>query len=55
MAEFFAMGGYAAYVWSAYALTLVILMANLFAARTRFKSTIRQLIGKFKREERIRS
>ena len=31
MAEFFAMGGYALYVWGAYGLTAIVLLANLVA------------------------
>ncbi len=31
MSEYFAMGGYAAYVWPAYAVTLVMLVATLAA------------------------
>ena len=27
--EFFAMGGYAVYVWPAYGLTLIVLLANI--------------------------
>lgn len=33
MSEFFNMGGYAAYVWSCYGLTLVVLAGNLWVAR----------------------
>ena len=29
MQEFFAMGGYAFYVWTSYGLTLVVLLANI--------------------------
>jgi heme exporter protein D len=29
MQEFFAMGGYAAYIWPAYGLTLIVLLANI--------------------------
>nr|VFK47161.1 MAG: heme exporter protein D [Candidatus Kentron sp. TC]VFK48278.1 MAG: heme exporter protein D [Candidatus Kentron sp. TC]VFK60730.1 MAG: heme exporter protein D [Candidatus Kentron sp. TC] len=32
MTEFFHMGGYAPYVWSAYGLAFVILLANLIQA-----------------------
>ncbi|MEI6558413.1 MAG: heme exporter protein CcmD [Rhodospirillaceae bacterium] len=32
MSEYFAMGGYAAYVWPAYAVTLVMLVATLVAS-----------------------
>jgi heme exporter protein D len=33
--EFFAMGGYAAYVWSAYGITLLVLVVSAWAARRR--------------------
>ncbi|MCG6872235.1 MAG: heme exporter protein CcmD [Gammaproteobacteria bacterium] len=32
MTEFLHMGGYATYVWSAYGITLVVLVANVVAA-----------------------
>ncbi len=33
MSHFFAMGGYAGYVWSCYALTVIVLGGNLWFAR----------------------
>jgi heme exporter protein D len=33
MTEFLAMGGYAAYVWSAYGITLAVLLVSAWAAR----------------------
>jgi heme exporter protein D len=33
MSEFFAMGGYAGYVWSCYGLTLIVMAGNLWFAR----------------------
>lgn len=46
--EFFAMGGYAAYVWSSYALTAVVLVANIvLPLRQR-----RQIISRVKRAVR---
>ena len=35
LGEILAMGGYAAYVWSAYGLTLVVLIGNILLARRR--------------------
>ena len=35
MNEFFHMGGYGAYVWSAYGLSIVVLALNVVAARKR--------------------
>ena len=50
MRDFLAMGGYAVYVWSSYALTLVVLIGNwVFPLRRR-----RQLIGELERRERRR-
>ena len=33
MREFFAMGGYAAYVWPAYAVTFAVVVYNILSAR----------------------
>jgi heme exporter protein D len=33
LAEFFDMGGYAAYVWPSYALTLIVVVLNIVWAR----------------------
>jgi heme exporter protein D len=33
MIEFLAMGGYAGYVWTAYGITLAVLVYNIWAAR----------------------
>ena len=38
MTEFLEMGGYARYVWSAFGLTLVVLIANIVVARQQFRS-----------------
>ena len=35
MTDFFAMGGYAAYVWSAYGITLLVLVVSAWTARRR--------------------
>ena len=36
MAEFFAMGGYAFYVWGAYAFTAALIAMEIVAVRARF-------------------
>ena len=41
--EFLAMGGYGLYVWGSYAVTAVILILNVLAARIREKNVRRQL------------
>lgn len=33
MTDFLAMGGYAPYVWSAYGITLLVILLNIWAAR----------------------
>jgi heme exporter protein D len=33
LAEFFGMGGYAAFVWPAYVVALIVLIGNVLAAR----------------------
>jgi heme exporter protein D len=46
MSEFFAMGGYAAYVWPSYGLTLVVIVLNIVWAR--------RLLAKSREEARRR-
>lgn len=41
--EFFAMGGYALYVWVSYAAAALVLVFNVLAARRRMKSVRKQL------------
>ena len=43
MMEFLSMGGYAAYVWSSYILTLAVLCLNLIISHKRHKSVLRRL------------
>ena len=43
--EFFVMGGYAFYVWSAYALTAVVLVFNAVAPCVRERRLLRRLAG----------
>ena len=38
--EFLHMGGYAGYVWSSYALTVVVLAANVYFARRQFRTRL---------------
>lgn len=40
MSEFFSMSGYGEYVWSCYALTLVVLVGNVWAARRQLREQI---------------
>lgn len=49
MSEFFAMGGYAAYVWSAYGITAIVLVLNavvpLRAERAALEKLARAVAG----------
>jgi heme exporter protein D len=38
LAEFFAMGGYAFYVWGAYGLTALLIAGEIVAVRTRLRN-----------------
>ena len=44
--EFFAMGGYAFYVWPAYGLTLIVLVANIIIPVVQRKQFFRQTLKK---------
>lgn len=43
MTEFFAMGGYGEFVWSAFGVSLIVLVLNIMSARRRLKSTLADL------------
>ena len=51
MAEFFYMGGYAAYVWSSYALALIVLVPTMLLPIRENKQLIKKIKGKYKREQ----
>ena len=40
MREFFAMGGYAFYVWGAYAVTALVVIAEILAVRSRRRAAL---------------
>jgi heme exporter protein D len=40
MNEFFAMGGYAFYVWGSYGITVLIIVAELLALRSRRRAAL---------------
>ena len=42
-AEFFAMGGYALYVWSSFGVCALVLLLEPLLARSRFKVAVRRL------------
>jgi heme exporter protein D len=55
MNEFFAMGGYAAYVWPSYALALIILVANIVAPmqqRTKIVTDIARKLRRARNEQK---
>lgn len=43
MSEFFAMGGYAGYVWSSFGVTFLVLLGNWWFARRRHAQVIAEL------------
>ena len=52
MAEFFAMGGYAPYVWSTFGVTLVVLVINVVMARRRWRQSLREAGKRARRRHR---
>ncbi|MDE3211566.1 MAG: heme exporter protein CcmD [Pseudomonadota bacterium] len=48
---FFAMGGYARYVWPAYAVFFIVLIADSIAPRLRRRRELRQLRARMARQE----
>jgi heme exporter protein D len=43
LSKFFSMGGYATFVWSSYALTLVVLVVNWWLPRQQHKQNLKKL------------
>jgi heme exporter protein D len=43
MSEFFAMGGYASFVWSSYGLAAIVLWLNWYLPRRNHQQILRQL------------
>lgn len=50
MSSFLAMGGYAAYVWPAYAVFFIVLFADAIAPALRRRKLMRELRGRFARQ-----
>lgn len=50
MSEFFHMGGYAAYVWSAYGISLVVLILNIILPIRHEKALLHGIKKKLQRE-----
>ena len=51
LADFFAMGGYAVYVWSSYALAAVVLIGNAVQARQRERRLLQTVAGRTRRRQ----
>ena len=51
MSEFFAMDGDGAYVWSAYGITLAVLIWNIWSARARLQRNLREAASELVQEE----
>jgi len=50
MADFFHMGGYGAYVWAAYAVFAVVLLADAFTPLWQRRGTLRGIAARLRRE-----
>lgn len=50
MAEFFHMGGYGAYVWAAYAVFAVVLLADALTPLWQRRNTLREIGARLRRE-----
>jgi heme exporter protein D len=50
MSDFFAMGGYGAYVWSAYAIFFIVLLFDALLPFWQRRATLRSLNARLKRE-----
>lgn len=53
MSEFFHMGGYAAYVWSSYAIAGLCLAASYFVSHIDAVKQVKQIKGKWIREQEL--
>jgi heme exporter protein D len=53
MSEFFAMGGYAEYIWPSYALALIILVANIVAPMLQRRKTVSDIARKIRRARKL--
>jgi heme exporter protein D len=49
MSEFFAMGGYAVYVWPSYFLAAIVLIANILAPLQQHKRVLNDIARKLRR------
>jgi heme exporter protein D len=51
MADFFAMNGYAAYIWPSYAVFFIVLAIDAIAPRLRRKRVLAEIRGKLQRRQ----
>jgi heme exporter protein D len=49
MSEFFAMGGYAVYVWPSFLLAAIVLIANIVAPLRQRKRVLKEIARKLRR------
>ncbi len=52
MSEFFHMGGYAFYVWTSYAIALVVLLLNVLAPMRRRRNLLAAIARRIRRARR---
>lgn len=51
MSEFLSMGGYAGYVWSSYALGLLVVVVNVWLPAQRERAVLQRLRRRWRRSE----
>ncbi|WP_318435297.1 heme exporter protein CcmD [Photobacterium leiognathi] len=54
MSDFFAMGGYAAYVWSSFCISFIAMLWILFSSMATQRRLLGDIKNKMAREERIK-
>jgi heme exporter protein D len=52
MSDFLAMGGYGAYVWSSYAIFLIVMLIDFVSPWRRRRQVLAELRGKLKRQQK---
>ncbi|HFQ5147457.1 TPA: heme exporter protein CcmD [Vibrio vulnificus] len=53
LSEFFAMGGYASYVWGAFCITFLAMLILLFSSLRRSDALLKEVKAKIDRQARI--
>ncbi|EGR0107838.1 heme exporter protein CcmD [Vibrio vulnificus] len=53
LSEFFAMGGYASYVWGAFGITFLAMLILLFSSLRRSDALLKEVKAKIDRQARI--